>query len=101
MKKLIMVICMLVSFNSMASDKKVEEVKTTSTTVTVKTDSVSVKSVKDCSEQELSTQMKTWISDSSRWSKSHRTHKSERTNAELVSQFKSWMVNSEYWEDED
>ena len=99
MKKLIMIVCMLVAFNSMASDKKVEEVK--STTNTVKTDSVSVKSDKDCSEQELSTQMKSWISDSSRWGKSHKSHKSEKVNAELVSQFKNWMVNSEFWEDED
>lgn len=99
MKKLIMVICMLVSFNSMASDKKVEDVK--STNVTVKTDSASVKSVKDCSDQELSTQMKNWISDSSRWGKSHKSHKSKKTNSELVTQLKNWMVNSDFWEDED
>ena len=99
MKKLIMVICMLVAFNSMASDKKVEDVK--STNVTVKADSASVKSVKDCSDQELSVQMKAWISDSSHWGKSHRSHKSERTNAELVAQFKNWMINSDFWEVED
>ena len=100
MKKLIMVICMLVSINSMASDKKVEDVK--STNVTVKTDSASVnKPVKDCSDQELSVQMKTWISDFSHCGKSHKSHKSENVNAELVFQLKNWIKNSEYWEVED
>ena len=94
MKKLIMIICMLVAFNVTGSDKKVEEKTVNGTEKTVNgTD-------KDCSTQELSAQMKSWISDSSHWGKSHRT-KNHRANAELVIQIKSWIGNSQFWEDND